>query len=166
MTTKRRTVEGKNTMHPKDGGGEAELIERADRIAEAAHAGQVDKAGAPYITHPRRVAAALNDATETIVALLHDVVEDGPGWTLERLRAEGFPAEVVAAVDALTHRENEDYFDAVRRAGADPIARIVKLADLADNSDRTRLRTIGERDERRLAKYAKATAILREQASD
>ncbi|WP_279479688.1 HD domain-containing protein [Aureimonas sp. SK2] len=137
-----------------------EMIERADRIAAEAHAGQIDKAGAPYISHPRRVSATVNGTTAKVVALLHDVVEDGPGWTLDRLKVEGFPDEVVAAVDALTHREGEDYFDAVRRAGAHPIARIVKLADLSDNSDRTRLGEIGEREEKRLEKYARATAML------
>jgi len=139
---------------------DAEMLERANAIAAEAHAGQVDKAGAPYIAHPRRVSAAVGGAAAKVVALLHDVVEDGPGWTLERLRAEGFPDEVVAAVDALTHRQGEDYFGAIGRAGANPLARAVKLADLADNSDRTRLATIGERDEARLAKYAQATAML------
>lgn len=141
--------------------GDKNLLARADSIAEEAHAGQVDKAGAPYVTHPRRVAASVAGTTAKVVALLHDVVEDGPGWTLERLKAEGFSDEVVAAVDALTHRDGEDYFDAVRRAGANPIAREVKLADLADNSDRTRLKSIGEREERRLEKYARATALLK-----
>ena len=64
------------------------------------------------------------------------------------------------AVDALTHREDEDYFDAVRRARDNDLARIVKLADLADNSDRTRLGTVTEDDERRLRKYAEARAII------
>ncbi|WP_200939472.1 GTP pyrophosphokinase [Aureimonas sp. Leaf454] len=139
----------------------AEMLVRADEIAASAHDGQVDKAGAPYISHPRRVSAAVDGEIAKVVALLHDVVEDGPDWSLERLRSEGFPVEVVDAVDALTHREGEDYFESVRRAGADPIARQVKLADLADNSDRTRLTSIGEADERRLAKYAEATAMLR-----
>ncbi|GGE20007.1 hypothetical protein GCM10011390_44090 [Aureimonas endophytica] len=140
------------------------MLERADRIADKAHAGQVDKAGAPYISHPRRVSESVHGTAEKVVALLHDVVEDGPGWTLDRLREEGFPDAVVQAVDALTHREGEDYFDAIRRAGANPLARTVKLADLADNSDRTRLRTIGEKEEARLAKYAKATAMLQDGA--
>ncbi len=139
-----------------------EPIARADRIAAQAHAGQIDKAGAAYVTHPRRVAAAVDGTVAKVVALLHDVVEAGPGWTLDRLREEGFSDEVVAAVDALTHREGEDYFDAVRRAGANPVARTVKLADLADNSDRTRLNEIGAREEERLTKYARATAMLRD----
>ena len=122
-------------------------IERARAIAESAHAGQVDKAGADYITQAR------------IVALLHDVGEDSD-WTLEGLRQEGFSDAVVNAVDALTHREDEDYFDAVRRARDNDLARTVKLADLADNSDRTRLGMVTEDDERRLRKYAEARAII------
>ena len=134
-------------------------IERARAIAESAHAGQVDKAGADYITHPLRVCDAVIGEDAKIVAVLHDVVEDSD-WTLEGLRQEGFSDAVVDAVDALTHREDEDYFDAVRRARDNDLARTVKLADLADNSDRTRLGTVTEDDERRLRKYAEARAII------
>lgn len=134
-------------------------IERALEIATEAHAGQTDKAGAPYLSHPLRVSAAVEGSDEKIVAILHDVVEDSD-WTLERLRTEGFSAAVVAAVDALTHREGEDYFDAIRRAKANPIARQVKLADLDDNSDRTRLNALTAKDEARLAKYEEAKRLL------
>ena len=137
-------------------------IERAAAIAMQAHADQVDKGGAPYVTHPSRVSLAVDGEEAKIVALLHDVVEDSE-WTLDRLRAAGFSKAVVNAVDALTHRDREDYFDAVRRAKADPVARIVKLADLADNCDRTRLDEITEENERRLAKYAKAREMLLEE---
>lgn len=136
-------------------------IERAAAIAEQAHADQIDKGGAPYITHPTRVALAVEGEEAKMVALLHDVVEDSE-WTLDRLRDEGFSEAVVKAVDALTHKDREDYFDTVRRAKADPLARIVKLADLADNSDRTRLGEITGQDERRLEKYARARDILLE----
>ncbi|MEF2553183.1 HD domain-containing protein [Aurantimonas sp. A2-1-M11] len=135
-------------------------IERARAIAESAHAGQIDKAGAPYIAHPVRVCDAVHGREAKIVALLHDVVEDSDDWTLARLRDEGFSRQIVDAVDALTHREGEDYFDAVRRARANELARTVKLADLADNSDRTRLGTVTEDDERRLEKYARARAVI------
>ncbi len=134
-------------------------IERARAIAESAHAGQVDKAGADYITHPLRVCDAVIGEDAKIVAVLHDVVEDSD-WTLDGLREEGFSDAVVDAVDALTHRADEDYFDAVRRARDNDLARTVKLADLDDNSDRTRLGTVTEDDERRLRKYAEARAII------
>lgn len=135
-------------------------LERALEIAREAHAGQVDKAGADYVSHPMRVSASVDSDEAKIVGLLHDVVEDGPGWTLERLRQEGFSEAVVEAVDALTHRKGESYFATVERAKANPLARQVKLADLADNSDRTRLAVISDRDEFRLAKYAEARRLL------
>jgi (p)ppGpp synthase/HD superfamily hydrolase len=135
-------------------------LDRALAIAKAAHMGQVDKAGAPYISHPMRVCAALDRVDEKIVGLLHDVVEDAPGWTFDRLRREGFSELVVAAVDALTRRPDESYSAFIDRAKANPLARVVKLADLADNSDRTRLTHIGEREEKRLAKYADAIRKL------
>lgn len=136
-------------------------IERAREIATEAHAGQRDKAGADYVTHPLRVAAAVEGETRKIVALLHDVVEDNPAWPLSRLEAEGFSTDILAAVDAMTRREDEDYFDFVRRAAADPLARRVKIADLRDNSDRTRLKApITGKDEQRLAKYQTALAMI------
>lgn len=110
-----------------------DLLKHAEEIAEAAHAGQTDKTGRPFIEHVRRVAAAVGEPGEKIVAFLHDVVEKGAGWGLERLAAVGFPAEILAAVDAMSRREGEDYGDFCRRALADPLARPVKCADLKDN---------------------------------
>ncbi|MGH7524652.1 MAG: GTP pyrophosphokinase [Gemmatimonadales bacterium] len=138
-------------------------LERAIAIAAAAHEGQQDKAGAPYILHPLRVMLRCTTVDARIVAVLHDVVEDSPAenkWTLERLRAEGFSEAVVAAVDGVTNRQGETYMDFVRRAAADPIARIVKRADLEDNLDVTRIATITEKDRARLAKYAEAVRLL------
>jgi (p)ppGpp synthase/HD superfamily hydrolase len=96
-----------------------------------------------------------------MAAVLHDVVEDGD-VTLERLRAEGFPAAVVEAVDALTKREHEedDYEAFIRRAALNPIAREVKLADLRDNSDLSRIAEPTERDRKRIGKYRKAIEYL------
>ena len=53
-----------------------ELLEKALRIAVEAHAGQVDKAGKPYIFHPLRVCARCFTDEERLVALLHDIIED------------------------------------------------------------------------------------------
>ena len=135
-------------------------LERALSIATEAHAGQTDKAGAPYLAHVLRVVYASPAGDAAIVAMLHDVVEDSP-WTIEQLAAEGFSPDIVEAVDAMTRREGEDYFDFVGRAAANPLARIVKRADLLDNMDRTRLkREPTERDQERLAKYRVALAIV------
>jgi (p)ppGpp synthase/HD superfamily hydrolase len=111
----------------------------AARLSGRAHDGQVDKAGAPYVEHPRRVAATLAGswAAET-VAWLHDVVED-TGVTLADLRDQGFADEVCRAVDALTRRQAEAPDDYYARVTANPLALEVKRADLADNSDPARL---------------------------
>lgn len=108
-------------------------LERAIDIARQAHAGQSSKTGAPFFEHVRRVAESVTGDDEKLVAWLHDVVEKGAGWTLERLRAEGFSEAVVDAVDAMSKRAGEEYFAFVRRSIENPLARPVKRADLIDN---------------------------------
>lgn len=134
-------------------------LERAIAIAAEAHAGQRDKVGAPYILHPLRVMLRVQRPAERIAAVLHDVVEDTP-WTLDRLAAEDFAPDVVAAVDALTRRADESYEAFVARAGADPIARVVKLADIADNLDPSRIAVFTEADHARMARYRAARSAL------
>ena len=114
-------------------------LERAIVIAAEAHAGVPDKAGAPYILHPLRMMMTMTSTEERIVAVLHDVCEDCPGWTLEILRGEGFSEEILAALDSVTKRKGEPYEEFVMRAVANPIGRRVKLADLVDNSDLSRI---------------------------
>ena len=135
-------------------------LERAIAIAAEAHAGQTDKAGAPYILHPLRIMLAVSSTEERIVAVLHDVCEDCPGWTFDRLRAEGFPPRILEALDSVTKREGEAYEDFVRRAGRDPIGRAVKRADLRDNMDLSRIAAPGPRDHARLERYRAALATL------
>jgi ribosomal protein S18 acetylase RimI-like enzyme len=131
------------------------LLNDAIALAAQAHAGQVDKAGAPYILHPLRVMLAQETDEARIAAVLHDVVED-TGWTLAALAERGFPPAALAAVDALTRRAGESYDEFVVRAGADHIARRVKLADLCDNLDLRRLPNPGETGWARLARYRRA----------
>jgi len=135
-------------------------LERAIALAATAHEGQIDKAGAPYILHVLRVMLRLTTPEERMAAALHDVVEDC-GWTLDRLRAEGFSDAVVLGVDAVTRRESETYEEFVLRAKAHPIGRRVKMADLEDNSDVGRLADITSRDQARLEKYRLAMEVLR-----
>lgn len=138
------------------------LLAAALRLAAAAHDGQVDKAGGPYLAHPLRVAARLADHGPVAIAagLLHDVVEDSAN-TLEDLEAAGIPAEVCDAVDALTRRPGEPYAQAVQRAAAHPLARRVKAADLADNLDPARLAVLTPATRERLqAKYTAALHAL------
>jgi len=137
-------------------------LERAIALAANAHEGQVDKAGVPYILHVLRVMLRLETVEERMAGVLHDVVEDC-GWTIERLRSEGFPEAVLRGVDAVTKRDGESYESFVERAKADPIGRRVKMADLQDNSDVSRLVAITERDKARLEKYQRAIAVLEAQ---
>ena len=132
---------------------------KAIRLCFAAHAGQVDKCGLPYVLHPLHLAEQMPDEDSTVAALLHDVVEDTP-YTLEDLRQMGFPPRALQAVALLTHDEREPYLDYVARAGQDPVARRVKLADLRHNSDLSRLDTVTDRDRERLARYEAAIRLL------
>lgn len=136
------------------------LSELARRIATAAHAGQVDKAGRPYIMHPARVAGRVaGDEFAVAAAWLHDVVED-TSVTLKDIAAQ-FPIDVVTAVGALTRRSGEGPGDYYRRIRAVPLAVTVKLADLADNGDPERLALLdAPTRDRLIAKYAKARAAL------
>ncbi|MBL8747856.1 MAG: HD domain-containing protein [Planctomycetes bacterium] len=134
-------------------------LERAIEIAAAAHAGQKDKAGEPYILHPLRVMLRVAGENERIVAVLHDVVED-TNVSLADLTAAGFAPAVVAAVDALTKRPGETRITAAHRAAADPVARAVKLADNTENMDLSRIPSPTERDMVRLEEYRAVRAIL------
>lgn len=134
-------------------------LERAIEIAANAHTGQFDKAGQPYILHPLRVMLRVGSAHERMAAVLHDVVEDTP-VSMQQLVGEGFPREVITAVEALTKRPGESRIDAARRAAADPVGRQVKLADNAENMDLSRIENPTERDFARLEEYRAVRAIL------
>lgn len=137
-----------------------ELLKKADAIAAKAHKGQTDKKGADYIGHSRRVADRCEHIEAKIVALLHDTIED-TDVTPEYLLSEGFPQEILDAVLSVTKCEGEDYFDFCRRAGENPIGREVKLADLHDNMDVSRLQyPLQMVDFDRLNKYMKAFDML------
>jgi len=138
-------------------------IERAIVIAAEAHAGQVDKAGAAYILHPLRVMLRMETGDERITAVLHDLVEDS-AWDLDQLRAEGFSEQVVRAIDSVTRRDGESYDDFLLRAGRDAIGLRVKLADLEDNCDITRIATPTDGDLARMEKYRRAIEQLQRQA--
>jgi (p)ppGpp synthase/HD superfamily hydrolase len=148
-------------------------LERAIAIAADAHAGLPDKGGAPYILHPLRVMLAVEGELARTVAVLHDVMEDNPDWTSERLRAEGFGEDVIDALESVTKRPDEvpasgaspedktdKYLAFVRRAAAHPIGRIVKRADLDDNLDVSRLPVLKEKDLHRLNRYLAARRLL------
>lgn len=135
-------------------------IEHAAAIATEAHRGQ--KYGEQdYIVHPADVAERVqaNGPHAVMAAWLHDVVEDTP-LTLDDLRAEGFPADVVDAVDAVTRRDGETYMQFVRRAAQHPLGRIIKLADNASNTDKLDSIPDVERREGLRRRYERARRVL------
>jgi len=135
-------------------------LERAIAIAAEAHTGQTDKAGAAYVLHPLRVMLAVGTDDERIVAVLHDVCEDCPEWSLERLAVEGFAPRILDGIASVSKREGEDYQSFVRRAASNPLGRAVKLADLRDNMDLSRIANPTEKDLRRMERYRAALEIV------
>jgi (p)ppGpp synthase/HD superfamily hydrolase len=135
-------------------------LERALFLAVTAHLGQVDKVGAPYILHPLRLMLRAPDEESRMVALLHDTLED-TSLTLAQLQKEGFSERVLTAVDLLTHRPEHSYGEYIARLQGNPLAVRVKLLDLEDNMDLRRLDPRpGDKDRRRLEKYAHYRAVL------
>ena len=137
------------------------LLEKAIAIAVEAHKGQKDKARDPYILHPLRVMFRMDTKEEMIVAVLHDVLED-TAITPDQLKEIGFSETVLEALDSVTKKAGEKYEDFVRRAALHPIGKKIKLADLRDNMDLSRLKEIRDEDLKRISKYHKGLAILKE----
>ena len=139
-----------------------ELRDKAMQIATKVHKTQVDKGGKPYIGHPLRVEKLCQDDDSKIVALLHDTIEDGD-ITAEYLLMQGFPTYIADAVLSVSRNKDEDYFDFIQRSKANPIGRRVKIADLKDNMDITRLNELTDNDIERLKKYHQAYKMLEEE---
>ena len=135
------------------------MLELALSIATEAHRGQFDKAGIDYIEHPIYVASQVDTEEEKAVALLHDVIEDSP-FTAEELLLAGLLETVVTAVQIVSKKKWQDYQTYLENVKSNPLARVVKLADLKHNSDLSRLETITDKDLKRLEKYKKAINYL------
>ena len=132
---------------------------QAMKLCYEAHQGQVDKSGIPYVFHPIHVAEQMSDEATTIVALLHDVVED-TDYTLDDLTRMGFDDTVTDALALLTHKKGVPYLEYVAKLKNNPIARAVKLADLRHNSDLSRLDEMDEKAKSRLETYKTAIELL------
>lgn len=128
-------------------------------IATVAHDGMVDKGGAPYIGHPARVAAAVDGNSDKVVALLHDVIEDC-GVSVDAPMFDELSMAERDALDAITKRPGEEYAEYLKRVAANPIARRVKIADIADNMDLDRIPDPGPADYARVEKYKIAKLFL------
>ncbi len=136
-------------------------LEDAIAFAALKHAGQRDKAGKPYILHPLRVMLSMTTDEERRVAVLHDVMEDCK-VTRQELEARGYPEREIAAIEALTKTadEHDNYEKFIERVPTNPLATRVKLADLDDNMDLSRLECITDDDEKRARKYQRARERL------
>lgn len=126
-------------------------------IAIKAHQGQKDKGGKPYILHPIKVALNVKGKDERIVALLHDVIED-TNYTIDDLKF--LSEEQKEALLLLTYDENMPYMEYIEAVKKNKIASRVKLADLEQNMNLKRLKTISNKDLKRLEKYKRAKEIL------
>lgn len=140
----------------------AEMFSRAMVIASVAHMEQQDKGGNPYITHPMRVmntVSAHRDYELMAIAILHDVYEDTEKRR-EHLLEEGFSNRVYWALGLLTHLKHHTYEQYIENLSSNRDAILVKLADLKDNSDISRMKGLREKDFERIIKYNKAYAYL------
>lgn len=135
---------------------------KALNICFEAHKDQKDKSGMPYVFHPFHLAEQMTDEATTVAALLHDVVED-TDISLDELAREGFESQVIEALTLLTHDPKVKYEDYILKIKDNPIAKAVKLADLAHNSDLSRLDTVDEKALKRQQKYIQARAVLTEE---
>lgn len=138
-----------------------EMTKKAMKISYQAHKDQVDKSGIPYIFHPIHLAEQMETEEAVIVALLHDVVEDTE-WSINALEQEGFSKDIINALVLLTHHNEIEYLDYIRKIkhSSNQYAKIVKIADLKHNSDISRFDNIDEEISKRIEKYTKAITIL------
>lgn len=135
------------------------MTKKAMNLCFCAHKDQVDKSGMPYVFHPFHLAEQMEDENTTIVALLHDVVEDTE-VTIADLVEMGFHPQVIEAIRLMTHQKDVPYMEYVAKIKKNPIARQVKLADLRHNSDMSRLDQVDEKVLERVGKYQAAIQLL------
>jgi (p)ppGpp synthase/HD superfamily hydrolase len=145
-----------------------DIIKHAQAIMKMAHNSQFDKGGTDYYLHPLRVAQEAKKMFNTeydkfigeCVALLHDVIEDS-NLTADDLVNENFENAIVSRVVCMTRKDGESYMDYIKRIGEDNICRIIKMCDLKDNMDVTRLDKLKDEDLNRIKKYHKAYKYLK-----
>ena len=138
-----------------------DLTKKAMLLSYNAHHGQYDKGGLPYVFHPFHLAEQMRTEETVVIALLHDVIEDTE-YTLDDVSGMGFPKAVLDALACLTHDKTVPYMDYIANIKKNPLARVVKIADLRHNSDVSRLNAVDEDSVRRVRKYEEAIALLTE----
>ena len=137
-------------------------LQRAIEIALEAHKGALDKGSNPYILHPLRLMLQMDSEEEMIVAILHDVVEDSEKCSFDKLYKEVFSKRIINSLRSVTkENEDEDYEKFIDRSIKDKIGRKVKIADISDNLDISRLKEVTDKDILRINKYKKALEKLK-----
>lgn len=139
------------------------ILGTAIRIAAVAHENDMDKGGHAYILHTLAVMNGLGpDADDELkaIAVLHDLKEDHPEWTDERLRAEGMSERIITAINCLTHPKTETYEKYIKRVATNRDAIRCKMQDITHNTSLTRLKGLEPKDFERMTKYIKAYAFL------
>lgn len=147
-------------------------LSKAIEIAKSAHEGQVDKAGEPYFKHPQTVCEIASNmilsweeefddflVKAKIVSYLHDVIED-TSLTIDDLWEHNIPTDCILAIETLTKKKEQDYWDYLAQVKLDKLATVVKIADLTHNSDLSRLDQVKPEDIARREKYLKAIEYL------
>lgn len=137
------------------------MLEKANQIVYESFKDKKDLGGYSYLLHLRRVADKFKNEKWHITAMLHDLLEDCPEWNEERLRQE-FPKEICDAVICLTKLKGEEYDFYLQRVKSNDIARLVKIEDLKDNMNVSRLNELTDKDVARLRKYIKALKFLKQ----
>ena len=139
------------------------FLELAKQLAKEYHKGQVDKAGVDYFSgHVMSVVNGVSTVEEKIVAYLHDTLEDTELSYLD-LMVLGFSDKVINGVIFITKDKKESYEDYLEHVKSNELSRAVKLSDLTNNMDLSRLKEVTEADKKRLEKYKKAYKYLKEQ---
>jgi (p)ppGpp synthase/HD superfamily hydrolase len=122
---------------------------------------KLDKGGQPYILHCLRVMNNTNgDECTKCVAVMHDLIED-TDYTFDKLLQLGFSGKIVALIKLLTHDRSVTYTDYIASISTSINATRIKLVDLEDNMNITRLQRLTEKDLKRIAKYHEAYCYLK-----
>jgi (p)ppGpp synthase/HD superfamily hydrolase len=145
------------------------MLERAIHIAVDIHEGQKDLQGHPYILHPLRVMLKMDSLLTQIIAVLHDVFEDGGQEAISAVAQANFPLDAPRILNLLTREEGQSYDAYIDRIMTDQTAMKVKLADLEDNSSPQRVAGLlaqgvdPDKVHMRLRKYEVAMAKIKKE---
>jgi (p)ppGpp synthase/HD superfamily hydrolase len=129
-----------------------DLLKNAIQLAYFAHYQQSDKAGRPYILHPLRVMQNVKSLDAKVVAVLHDILEDTQVSSID-LHHAGLHSKHLYALLALSKHAHESRFDVLKRTLLNPLACEVKCADVLDNMNLLRLKSIQMKDLKRYRQY-------------